>query len=586
MSVDTEVLRTASFEGSSRRNSDLARTVEAVAPGLAGLLLAIPVLVAYYPPMTDLPFHEGAIGVLRHFSDTTMFPPGLYERNLGHPNQLFHVIGWALSYVVSTRWAVKLVVAATVMAIPIAAARFARHVGASPLAALLVSPLALGWLFAWGLVTNLLGLALLLALIPALDRLAEAPSGRRSVAAVLASVLLYFAHGAMMAAYAGAALGLALLYPWSKRKTPLRLAPFVVGVALALAEAMRVKHLDTAAVRAIPSVWHTVGHKLLHIPYMLLPATDGVVYTAMFGLCVLIVGLFFWLRWRERRQVALQRLPSATERHGVQAWAVGHRWEIFALACLAAYLAFPLTLHGATLVYQRWFPPGFAVLVVVAAPRDLWTRDGRVARFAVALFPMATLLVAWPSFVDSDRQYLALEQALPYVERGSGVVGIDLGPHDPSRTFTLSAAAGRILATRGGRLAYAFTDSPISPVFIPRRFQWSEALLRLGFDSFSLRPAHDLRRFRYVLLHVNDPGLAQLATSLLQPEADHIMTSGEWVLLRSHSETLPLASREGRIMGPPPENLRDRLILSVKEGTGRLPERPPDAPGFDPIHRY
>ncbi|MDP9036799.1 MAG: hypothetical protein M3O50_18535 [Myxococcota bacterium] len=584
--METQGARTASSRDARRTNGKLARKVEAVAPALAGLLLAMPVLVAYYPPMTDLPFHEGAIGVLRHFSDSTMFPPGLYERNLGHPNQLFHVVGWALSYVVSTRWAVKLVVAATVMALPIAAARFARHVGASPLAALLVSPLALGWLFAWGLVTNLLGLALLLALIPALDRLAEAPTGRRSAGAVLATGLLYFAHGAMMAAYAGAALALAALHPWSKRKTPLRLLPFVVGVALALAEAVRVKHLDTAAVRAIPSVWHSVGHKLLHIPYMLLPATEGAVYTAMFGLCVLIVGLFFWLRWRERRAVALQLRPSATDPHGVRPWAVAHRWEIFALACLAAYLAFPLTLHGATLVYQRWFPPGLAVLVVTAAPRDLWTREGRVARLAVALFPIATLLVAWPSFVDSDRQYLALEQTLSHIEPGSAVAGIDLGPHDPSRTYTLSAAAGRILATRGGRLAYAFTDSPISPVFIPKRFQWSEALLRLAFDSFSLRPAHDLRRFRYVLFHVNDPGLAQLATSLLRPEAEHIVTSGEWVLLRSYGETLPLASREGRIMGPPPDNLRDRLIVSLREGTGRPPEQPPDAPGFDPIHRY
>ncbi len=567
-------------------NDDFKRKVEAVAPTLAGLLLAVPVLVAYYPPMTDLGFHEGAIGVLRHFADTSMFPPGLYERNLGHPNQLFHLIGWALSYVVSTRWAVKLIVAATVIAIPVSAGRLARHFGASPLAALMVAPMTLGWLFGWGLVTNLLGLAVLLAVLPGLDRFARVPTGKGAALSVLTVVLLYQAHGAMMSIYAGAAIGLALLRPWSRKETGLRLVPFVAGVVITLAEAVWVARYETPAVRAMPRLWHSLWHKLQHTLYILLPATEVAVQVAVFSLCTLVIVLFFWLRTRERRTQARAEPGQESHSKGPRAWALSHRWELFVVACFAAYLTFPLTLSGTTLVYQRWFPPAFCVLVVIAAPRDLWVREARVALFAVMMLPLATLLVAWPSFVDSNRQFLALERILPYIEPGSAVAGVDLSPPDPSRTYTLGAASGRILATRGGRLAYCFTDSPISPVVIPRRYQWSDSLMRLAFDSGALRPAHDLRRYRYVLLRVNEPSLQQLAIYALSPEAEYVTTSGEWILFRSRGPTLPLTSREGRIMGPPPEDLRDRIaamVQSLKDAQNvQTPENPSPAPSAIP----
>lgn len=56
-----------------------------MAPWVAGLLLACPTLVAFYPPMTDLPFREAAIALLRHRNEPTLVPPGLYELNLGQP---------------------------------------------------------------------------------------------------------------------------------------------------------------------------------------------------------------------------------------------------------------------------------------------------------------------------------------------------------------------------------------------------------------------------------------------------------------------------------------------------------------------
>ena len=553
--------------------------LEYVLPWATGLLLALPALVAFYPPMTDLPYHEAAIGILRHFTDTAMFPPGLYRRNLGEPNQLFHMVGWILSYVMSTRWAVKLLVVATIVSIPPSAAHLARYVGASPLAALLVAPMAVGWLLYWGLITNLIGLAAILMVLPVLDRFAKAPTGRGALLATGSVLLLYFAHEGVMFIYMAAALGLALVYPWSLRRTLFRFAPFAFGAVVAVVQAKWQVRFMTPALRAMPLMWDPFRLKLKTIPHIILPANDWAVRTAMLVLCLGTVAGLFWLRARERRGAAPTLTEGASRVERVRAWILVHRWEFFAAICIAAYFAFPLTLNSATFVYHRWFPPGFAVLVVSAAPRDLWVRQARVLRVAIMSLPVATLLVAWPSFVDSGRAYAALEPILPLVEPGSAVAQIDFGPVDPTRTFTLGTAAGRILATRGGRLAYAFTDSCVSPVVTQRRYQWNDSLIRLAFDGWAFRPQQDLLRFRYVLARANDASAAYLAVYTLSAETEYVARSGEWLLFKSRLPTVPLLSRESRIEGPPSENIRDRVkAIAGRAGSHPTAEECPPEP--------
>ncbi|HEY2509330.1 MAG TPA: hypothetical protein VGI39_00615, partial [Polyangiaceae bacterium] len=62
-----------------------------------GALLALPTLLVRSPPMTDLPMHEGIVGLLLHWGDDAFVPRGLYRPNFGHANQLFHAVGYALS---------------------------------------------------------------------------------------------------------------------------------------------------------------------------------------------------------------------------------------------------------------------------------------------------------------------------------------------------------------------------------------------------------------------------------------------------------------------------------------------------------
>jgi hypothetical protein len=334
---------------------------------------------------------------------------------------------------------------------------------------------------------------------------------------------------------------------------------------------------------AMPVVWHPVLHKLLRIPFIILPATDAVVQLSMLLLCLVAVGSFFWLRSRERGAAGplLEgREPEGRVEHA-RAWALRYRWELFALALFAAYLAFPLTLNSATLVYQRWFPPAFATLVLVAAPRDLWIRPARISRLITVLLPLATLLVTWPSFADSGRAYQKLEELLPFIEPGSAVAGLDLGPGDPTRTFSLGPSVGRVLAERGGRLDFAFTDSPISPALMPKSYRWNEAAMRVGFDCWAFRPEQDFKSFRYVLVRTSDANVAALAQIVLAPEGRFVATAGEWVLFESTLPVISPLSPPLHTPKPPPDPLRERAAQLVARMGGVPvitvpPEQAPD----------
>lgn len=547
--------------------------VETLAPWIVGVLLAIPVLAARYPPMTDLPLHEGLVGILRSFHDTSMFPSGLYVRNFGEPNQLFHLVAWALSYVVATDTACKLIVAAIVIAIPVGAARFATYAGANRLAAVVVAPIALGWMFSWGLVANLLGLAVFLALLPTVDRLAQKPTPRAALLAIGGAALLYLAHYAMMIVFAGAALWLTVCHPLKLRASLLRVSPFVASFAIAVGHAKYQEQFKSPVVSSIGTIWVSVPAKLLQVPSIVLPTYDRTTQWALFGLFALSIVLFLVLRSRERTEPVPRN---------VRAFLLRYRFELFAAASFGAYLAFPLTLNGATLVYQRFFPAAFATFVVVAAPRSLATRAARVTRLLVPAVPVGALLMAWPSFADSHQSYKDLDHILSHMQKGSAVASLDLATSE-SRTFSLGAAPARYLATGGGRIHYAFTDSSIAPALLVPEYQWNEPLVRISKNGWAFRPSHDFKRFRYVIVRSIDANLLALAAHAMKPEGRVIANAGEWLLVESTLDLVPLTSPDVPLPTPKPPSLRKRMDLALDKLMQENPQPPPElGPEIEP----
>jgi hypothetical protein len=117
-----------------------------------------------------------------------------------------------------------------------------------------------------------------------------------------------------------------------------------------------------------------------------------------------------------------------------------------------------------------------------------------------------------------------------------------------------------VMAERGGRLVYAFTDSPVSPVMIRPEVAWNESLWRVGYNTWKFRPAHDFKLYRYVLVRTQEARLAWEATVVTSPEADFVAAAGEWVLLRSKLSVVRPVSPEPPMETPVPEAMDDRVL--------------------------
>jgi hypothetical protein len=221
------------------------------AAGLGGLLLAVPILVARYPPMGDLAMHEGTIAIMRHLHDRSWFPAGLYFVVAPQANQLFSIAALALSFALPTDFACKLLVAAIVIATPLLASRLLARLGRSRWLALLIGPITCGWMFRWGLVANLAGFALFLFSMPELERLARRPSTAAVVRTTACAGALFFAHESSAVIFAAIAAAFAALHSSTWRPFVARLAPVGATFALIALQWGMSERLLGASMRAI-----------------------------------------------------------------------------------------------------------------------------------------------------------------------------------------------------------------------------------------------------------------------------------------------------------------------------------------------
>ena len=498
-----------------------------VAAWASGLLLAAPIMALRYPPMGDLPFHESLVSLLRHFGDTAWQPAGLYARNFGVPNQLFHLAGWALSFALPTDTACKLLVAASIVATPPSAARLARHFGTSPWSALLVAPLTLGFAFRWGLIGNVVAFPLVLLSLIVLDRFASDCNPRWMLAAIGMVVLLYLAHESSLIVGVMACAVFAVRTGGDGRQRVARLIPSMVGVALATFYASWSRHLKAPSILAVPDAFGANPvSRLMDMPAVLFGPLERWILGAVFVIYVVSFAPFVVARVQSRTD----RLPGASLAGHIQR----HRLLLVACACALAFLAMPLAFGGSTLLYQRFLPMSVALLAIaLAPPAGVPLRP--IAPILAASAALATLFTSLSAFGDADRRFRELDGVLSLIEKDSAVAQLDLTPQTVGAVAPIPGAGARALAERGGRLLFSFTDAPTSPVVMPTNRQWNEPVLRLARDPLAFSPPYDLRRFRYVLVRLAPEWrrLAPIVVSIMAPESRLTGDSGEWLLFES-----------------------------------------------------
>jgi hypothetical protein len=536
----------------TRRADALTR----IAPWVAAIAVALPVLAYRYPPMFDLPCHEEIVSAMRHFGDANRYPPGLLEWNVGHANQLFYFLAWPLSYVVPVDLACKLVVAASLAWTPLAAARLADYVGVTRAAAVVVAPVSLGFAFMFGFVGNVLGLAMFLAFLPLFDRLARAPTVKGAAGAFAALVALYFAHEIALAFGWIAIVTLSIAQPLRLRATALRLAPIV-----ALVPGLVVEHASTIAHRGpnltgLPTVIDLAPwQKLAQIPESVLGRHGDATTLPAF---VLLMGTLFLLGLDRFRSRSVE--PSVAR--GLRAQIDARRFELLGVVFVAAYFVVPFSVTGAMWLHARFLAPGVAVLAIAIAPRT-GSSPWLVTRNAPFLVILAMFALLRPELRATSDLYRDLDPLLARIAPGSAVAHVDMvGGPLRNLVFSVGGASARAASEHGGRMAVSFTQtSPIPAVVMTRAHRWDGALLRISRDGVGLRPAFDLHRFRYVLAWTY-PTQSEPLVRAMAPEARLVAKSGGWLLFESTLSLVPITSDEPPVGNE--ETVGDRLRAAAR----------------------
>ena len=494
-----------------------------------------------------------SVGLLRHWGDPAFAPPGLYFLNLGHANQLFSIASWAFSLVMPVAWATKLVVALSLLLLPVAATALADHLDAPRWSALLVAPLGLGWLFFWGLVQNIVGLVLLLAALPSIDRFARKPTGRGALGLCGLMIGFHFAHQAMQLVACLALLVFSLGERPTRRDYALRAIPVAFCAAVIVAAQTYAhkfagpRHLNRQLFE-----WQTFGHKVTTIPGVLFGGFEPFVRNLMFGMAVLPVVLLY---------VARLALPVEP---GTRRW---HRWrfEIFVVAMLVLYFAAPLNITSTTLVYHRFLPPAWAVLAVCSGAGTASTVRW-LPKLLSALLPVGSLLIGWPSFVDSNHVYSDLEAVMSKMEPGAAVMAINLGDDRGNfRLWNPIVGMGYVIAAHGGRAIYDYTQSPISIVSQRPAKQWGETVERLAGRLMQIRPRWDFEHFRYLLVATPKESLGIALSMAMHDDATLVASSGDWYLYESKRPMIAVDADEPLLKPPYPPSLTTGLDAVAKK---------------------
>jgi hypothetical protein len=553
--------------------TDAAGRAERLAPWLVGVLFAAPILLTKYPPMVDLPLHEASVGLLRHWGDPAFSPKSVYFLNLGHSNQLFSLLVLAVSYVLPIGLASKTVVAAAMLALPLAAARFADHVGASRwTVALVAAPIGFGWLFFWGLIQNIVGLIALLAVLPAIDRFAAEPTARRAAGVCAAMVLLHFAHQAMQLVACAALIFCCVGTSLRARALALRAVPLLFSLALVYAASVYAwSHAGPRNLRMQALTFYDVGQKVTSISAVLFGGYEPWVRNSMLVLALAPMAILAAGRPR----------PGAVHE---TLWQRLHAWRFEALGgtLVLIYLVAPANIRSTTLVYHRFMPPAWAILAICCGARP-GRPDASIPRLVpvlCAVLPVASLLIGWPSFADSHRMYSDLETLIDLMDPGCAIAAVNLG-HDPAnRLWNPVDAMGHVVAERGGRSLFDYTQSPVSPVAQRPDKQWADVVDRTQHRPFALRPAWDLTRFRYLLIDTPDRALAAAVTIALRHDARFVAAKGDWYLYESRLPLVPIDADDAPLPASRPPTLRAMLKSTVEEmraaesGAGPVPEIP------------
>ncbi len=177
---------------------------------LACLLSMLPVWLAHFPPMVDLPQHAAQIALFLNLHDASFPFAPLFDTNLFTPYLLGYSVIAVFTPVLGIVAASKLVISLALAAFPLATRYFLRAAGADPYWAWLVFPVLYGFSYQWGFINFLVAAPIGLLFLGLVWQQQKQPNLRSTLLMICLLYLLFFSHALILALFGG----IAALYWW------------------------------------------------------------------------------------------------------------------------------------------------------------------------------------------------------------------------------------------------------------------------------------------------------------------------------------------------------------------------------------
>jgi hypothetical protein len=328
---------------------------------LLSLAAIVPIWRVRFLPLLDLPNHLAAVHIWHNFDAPWSRAKEFYELSLKPaPYCAYHVLTHVLAFVTGLENANRLVLSGYVVAIPAAALWWTRRTRRSPWFSVLTFPLAFSLSWACGFLPFLVGFALLLLGVAALDAFVERPTFRRAVAVVLLSVGCGLGHPLILFAYYVCVAALLLCHLPGWKRLGVTVVLFAPAAALFVWQVLAFKS-PLVRVQGGPrfeGAWVPVRDMFESFPAYTLDSVSGALDTTVFW--VMLVAALLLFVWGLFARGAGGSAPgpgpvSLLER------VRDSRSLVLAAAMMACYLIVPLHLARP---FDWWFVSGrFAPLI-------------------------------------------------------------------------------------------------------------------------------------------------------------------------------------------------------------------------------
>jgi hypothetical protein len=474
---------------------------EEAAFGLLALASAVPLFVAEYIPLQDLPQHAAAVRVLTDYSDSALRFRELFElRLLSTPYWSVYALSSLLSFGFGPLVALKLVLAASLVALPYTLRALLRELGKPGAYALLALPLAYNSQLALGFLNFVAGLPLMLLGLSLAARSVASQSKAAARWLSLVACVTFFSHVVPFVVLAGGCFVFAAgrdLRQVAARLLPLVPAALAASIWLTAQPSGRlVLGLASERERARAS-FVDFGTALGELPLWLTDIyRDGSGRWPLLALSLLVLAICVASFCGKGRVFGLR--PDAARAATRATESLRRRLLLLLVLLVPAYFLLPAGYDWIWPLNAR-LPIVIALLGIAALPA-LGRRGSAAVGLAAAALAFGALALSTRAFRATSAEYAGLARALAQIPPGRAVVGLIFRPTSAVLRFAphLHAAAW-YQAERGGAVVFSFADFPQSPFGfradaarprLPPRWEWQpervDTTRDLGWFDFVL----------------------------------------------------------------------------------------------------